>query len=51
MKAVYSELDAQELLHLALKATEDNKFDESIKFLKQAIELDPGSFHIFSFAL
>lgn len=34
-------LDADELLHLAIASSAQNKHDETIAFLKRAIELDP----------
>ena len=34
-------LDSEELLHLALKATQDNKTEDSIEYLKRAIEISP----------
>ena len=34
-------LDSEELLHLALRATQENKTEESIEYLKRAIELSP----------
>lgn len=34
-------LDSEELLHLALKASQNNKTEDSIEYLKRAIELSP----------
>jgi tetratricopeptide (TPR) repeat protein len=34
-------LDADELLHLAIRATDDNQSDKAIEFLKQLLAVDP----------
>lgn len=34
-------LDSEELLHLALRATKENKTEDSIEYLKRSIELSP----------
>jgi tetratricopeptide (TPR) repeat protein len=36
-----AQLDSEELLHLALKATQDNKTEDSIEYLKRAIAISP----------
>jgi tetratricopeptide (TPR) repeat protein len=36
-------LDDEELLHLALRASNENRHEEAIAYLKQAIELSPGN--------
>jgi len=36
-------LDSEELLHLALKASQENKTEDSISYLKRAIEISPNS--------
>lgn len=41
MNIKYSRLEADELLHLALVATQSNRHDEAIDYLKQAIEIEP----------
>lgn len=41
MKTAASRLDDQELLHLALRASNENHHEEAINYLKQAIELAP----------
>ena len=43
MNSLSSELDGDELLHLALKASEEQKTDEAIKFLKNLLEKKPNN--------
>jgi len=38
-----SKLDDQELLHLALRASNENRHEDAINYLKQAIELAPDN--------
>ena len=38
-----SQLDDSELLHLAIRASQNNRHDDAIGFLKQALELAPGN--------
>lgn len=41
MKTQQSRLDADELLHLALDASQKNQHEQTLGYLKQAIEIDP----------
>lgn len=45
-----NDLDAEELFHLALKASEDGDRDRTIRYLKQSIELDPKAESIYLLA-
>ena len=45
-----NDLDAEELFHLALKASEDGDRDKTIQYLKRSIELDPKAESIYLLA-
>jgi tetratricopeptide (TPR) repeat protein len=45
-----NELDAEELFHLALKASEDGDRDKTITYLKKSIELDPQANSVYILA-
>jgi tetratricopeptide (TPR) repeat protein len=45
-----TELDAEELFHLALKASEDGDRDKTIAYLKRSIDLDPQANSIYLLA-
>lgn len=41
MKANPSRLDVDELLHLAIRASQNNQHEQTIDYLKQALDVDP----------